>query len=76
MNRNQRLELIRKSLGLRHKLKVHESMKNPDSHEELAAMYLAKWEFEDEIQALEEVLAEQRRLNVATKKTKILDENS
>ncbi len=69
MDRLQKLELIQRSLGLRHKLKVHESMKMPDTHEDLAVMLLAKWELEDELHAIEELLNEGREKNVAAKKS-------
>jgi hypothetical protein len=70
MDRVEKLELIKRSLGLRHKLKVHESMKPPETHEELAVMLLAKWEFEDELRAIEEILAGERAKNVALKRAK------
>ena len=69
MDRNRKLELIQRSLGLKHKLKVHESMKAPDNHEDLALMLLGKWELEDELRAIEEVLADARTANVAVRKT-------
>jgi hypothetical protein len=72
MERYQRLELIQRSLGLRHKLKVHESMKAPDTHEDLAILLLSKWELEDELRAIEEILAEQRQATVAFKKANFL----
>ena len=68
MDRVRKLELVQRSLGIRHKLKVHESMKNPDTHEDLAVFLLAKWELEDELRAIEELLAENRLKNVAVKK--------
>lgn len=72
LDRTQRHELLRRALGLKHKVKVHASMKQPDTHEELASNYLALWEFEDEIAAIEEIMAEQRRIIVAEKKAKLL----
>ena len=74
MDRLRKLEMIQRSLGIRHKLKVHESMKTADSHEELSVTMIAKWELEDELRALEELLAESRIKNVAAKKTKIAKE--
>ena len=57
MDKERKLELILRSLGLRHKLKVHESMKMPDTHDEIAVMMFAKWELEDELHAIESILA-------------------
>ena len=71
MEKMQKLDLIQRSLGLRHKLKVHESMKQPDTHEELALMLLTKWEFEDEMRAIEELLADSRNENVSELKKRI-----
>lgn len=69
MERSRKLELIQRSLGIRHKLKVHESMKAPDTHEDLALMLLGKWELEDELKAIEEVLGEVRQASVLQKKS-------
>jgi hypothetical protein len=71
MDRVRKLELIQRSLGIRHKLKVHESMKPPETHEELSLMMLAKWELEDELRAIEELLADSRLKNVAVKRKAI-----
>jgi hypothetical protein len=68
MDKNRKLELIQRSLGIRHKLKVHESMKSPDTHEELSLMLLSKWELEDELKAIEDLLNESRNTNVSRKK--------
>ncbi len=68
MDRSRKLELIQRSLGIRHKLKVHDSMKAPDAHEDLAVMLLAKWELEDELRAIEEILADTRHAAVAYKR--------
>lgn len=68
MDRVRKLELIQRSLGLRHKLKVHESMEQPETHEDLATSLLSKWELEDELRAVEEILAEARSENVGEKK--------
>ena len=75
MDRVRKLELIERSLGIRHKLKVHESIKTPDSHEELALMTLSKWELEDELRAIEEVLGEARMKNVAGKRRVVTNED-
>ncbi len=74
MDKVEKIELIQRSLGLRHKLKVHETMKQPDTHEELSFTLLAKWELEDELRAIEELLAEARKENTAVKKTVLLKE--
>lgn len=68
MDRLKKLELIKRSLGLRHKLKVHDSMKQPETHEEMAISLIAKWELEDELRAIEELLAEERLGNVKKKR--------
>jgi hypothetical protein len=68
MERVKKLELIQRSLGIRHKLKVHESMKAPETHEDLAIMLLAKWELEDELRAIENLIELSRAENVASKK--------
>lgn len=75
MEKERKLELIQRSLGIRHKLKVHESMKLADSHEEVAVMMLAKWELEDELHAIEQLLAEVRHENVDFKVNQIAKEN-
>jgi hypothetical protein len=71
MERFEKLELIQRSLGIRHKLKVHESMKPPETHDDLAIMLLAKWELEDELRAIEELLADHRLKNVALKRKEV-----
>jgi len=71
MDKLRKLELIQRALGLRHKLKVHESMKQPDSHEEVALMLITKWEFEDEIKAIEDILAGARQINVSSKRAQL-----
>ncbi|OFZ20395.1 MAG: hypothetical protein A2X94_05270 [Bdellovibrionales bacterium GWB1_55_8] len=76
MDRVKKIELIQRSLGIRHKLKVHESMKAPETHEDLAVMLLAKWELEDELRAIEELLAENRQKNVAAKRAAHLKDDS
>ena len=68
MDRVKKLALIQRSLGLRHKLKVHDSLKAPETHDELSIMMLAKWELEDEMRAIEEILAADRLKNVGAKR--------
>jgi hypothetical protein len=75
MDRVRKLELIERSLGLRHKIKVHESMKPPENHEDLALMLLAKWEFEDELRAIEELLSESRQKNISAKRKTIVGDD-
>lgn len=75
MEKERKLELIQRSLGIRHKMKVHETMKLPDSHEEVAVMMLSKWELEDELHAIELILAENRHENVDKKRNWIEKEN-
>lgn len=67
MTRDEKLELIQRMLGLQHKLKVHDSVKNSNSHEELASSHLARWELEDEISAIERLLVDVREDNVQLK---------
>ena len=67
MNRDEKLELIERMLGLQHKLKVHDSVKNQNSHEELALSHLARWELEDEISAIEKLLETVRQDNIKLK---------
>ena len=75
MDRNRKIALIQRSLGIRHKIKVHESMKSPEAHEDIALMLVAKWELEDELRAIEQILDEERLINVSRKKVEILDKN-
>lgn len=67
-----KLDLIERMLGLRHKLKVHDSMKVPDTHEELASSLNSRWEIEDEIRAIEELLAEDRAEIIAERREMLL----
>ncbi len=68
MNKIKKAELIQRSLGLRHKIKVLESMETPDTHEEITNSTISCWEFEDELRAIEELLQDERRKNIENKK--------
>jgi len=72
MTREQKFELIQRLLGLKHKLKVHDTLPEPDTHEEVAKTWLSRWELEDELHAIEEILREGRLEDVAEKKALIL----
>ena len=61
-------ELLLRQLGLKHKLKVHDSVKQPETHEDMAANQLARWELEDEIEAIDAILAESRRSRIEEKR--------
>ena len=67
MTRDEKTELIQRILGLRHKLKVHDSMKSPETHEELSVSTLARWDLEDEIKAIETLLDLERAISVKSK---------
>jgi hypothetical protein len=67
MTREEKLELVQRLLGLRHKLKVIDSMKPPETHDELSSSLLSRWELEDEIKAIEILLDQQRTENVKIK---------
>ncbi|NDG85734.1 MAG: hypothetical protein EBX52_11960 [Proteobacteria bacterium] len=71
MTRDEKLELIQRVLGLKHKLKVLDSMKMPETHDELSISLLARWELEDEIRAIEALLDEERNANVRSKRTQV-----
>jgi hypothetical protein len=71
MDRVKKQALIQRSLGLRHKLKVHDSLKAPETHDELSVMMMARWDLEDELRAIEEVLAGERQKAVASKRSQI-----
>ncbi len=68
------MELIKRMLGLRHKLKVHETMKAPETHDELSQNMVGKWDLEDQIRAIEELLNESRALSVKAHRTHIQEE--
>ena len=67
MTREEKMELIQRMLGIKHKLKVHDSMKAPETHEELSVSLLSRWELEDELKAIELLLETQRHENVIQK---------
>ena len=71
MDKERKMELLKRAFGLKHKLKVHSSMKPSDTHEEMAVMTVSQWEFEDEIAAIESILQESRTRNVAHKRAMI-----
>lgn len=71
MEKERKLDLIRRSLGLQHKLKVHDSLPKPETHEEISLSNLARWELEDELHAIQEILRDMRAQNVAEKKALI-----
>ncbi len=67
MTREEKMQLIQRLLGLKHKIKVHDSMKSPESHDELSSSLLARWDLEDELKAIEFLLEESRTQTVQTK---------
>jgi hypothetical protein len=71
MKREEKLELIQRMLGLKHKLKVLDSMKAPETHEELSVSLLARWELEDEVRAIDILLEEERVSNVKAKRSQV-----
>lgn len=71
MTRDEKLELIQRMLGLKHKLKVLDSMKAPETHEELSVSLLARWELEDEVRAIDILLEEKRVSNVKSKRSQV-----
>jgi hypothetical protein len=71
MKREEKLELIQRMLGLKHKLKVLDSMKAPETHEELSVSLLARWELEDEVRAIDILLEEERISNVKVKRSQV-----
>ena len=64
--------LLQRSLGLKHKMKVHDSMPLPDTHEQIALNQISRFELEDELKAIEQILEELRAENVAKKRSEIL----
>lgn len=71
MTREEKLELVQRMLGIRHKLKVHDSMKAPETHEELSVSLLARWELEDELKAIEAMIEDERTENIRAKQKQI-----
>ena len=71
MTREEKLDLIQRVLGLKHKLKVLDSMKAAETHEEVSVSTLARWELEDEIRAIEILLEEERSENVKAKRAQV-----
>jgi hypothetical protein len=67
LTREEKLELLERMLGLKHKIKVHDSMKAPETHEELSMSTLSRWELEDEMRAIEVLLENERVANVKAK---------
>ncbi len=76
LDRERKVELLQRTLGIKHKLKVYDSMKFPETHEEAAVMMLTRWELEDELSAIEEVLHDLRRKNIDAKKNAISKEGA
>ena len=74
MTREEKMELIQRMLGLRHKLKVHDSMKSPETHDELSVSTLNRWDLEDEIKAIETLLETERHIAVAAKIKEVEEE--
>jgi hypothetical protein len=74
MTREEKMELIQRMLGIKHKLKVHDSMKSPETHEELSVSLISRWELEDELAAIEVLLGNERSENVRAK-TKQIEED-
>ena len=74
MTRDEKMELIQRMLGLRHKLKVHDSMKSPETHDEQSVSMLSRWDLEDEIKAIETLLETERHLMVKIKIKEVEEE--
>lgn len=71
LDREKRLELIQRTLGLKHKLKVHDSMKLSETHEDISEMTLARWDLEDELRAIERILEEDREAHIVAKRAHV-----
>lgn len=71
MTREEKIELVQRMLGIRHKLKVHDSMKSPETHEELSISLIARWELEDELRAIEQMIEDERTENMRIKQKQI-----
>lgn len=76
MDKERKIELIERSLGIQHKLKVHDSMRPADTHEEIAKSLVARWELEDELKAIEQILENARTENVAEKRKAMSQKNA
>ena len=74
MTREEKSDLVQRMLGLRHKLKVHDSMKSPETHEQLSHSLMSRWELEDEIKAIEILLDRARDQNVQEKMDQVTKE--
>jgi hypothetical protein len=74
MTREEKMELIQRMLGLKHKIKVHDSMKSPETHEELSVSLLARWELEDELRAIETMIEHERTQNVKVKQQQLQED--
>ena len=73
MTREEKMELIQRMLGIKHKLKVHDSMKAPETHEEQSVSLLARWELEDELKAIEAMIEDERAENMRAKQKQIAE---
>lgn len=71
MERSKKHDLLLRSLALKHKLKVHDSLPRPDTHEEITINELARWELEDELHAIEAILRDIRLASVQEKRQTI-----
>jgi hypothetical protein len=71
VDKEHKINLIQRGLALKHKLKVHDTLPQADTHEELAMNMWARWELEDELKAIDELIAEARADNVETRKSEI-----
>lgn len=69
--RQKLLDLIQRSLALKHKLKVHDSLPRAETHEEIALNSIARFELEDELHAIEQLIEDMRTKSVAAKKAEI-----
>ena len=69
--KNKLITYVQRTLALKHKIKVHDSMPRTETHEEIAANNVSRWELEDELHAIEELIADLRSKNVASKKSEI-----
>ena len=76
MDKAAKIELIQRTLGLRHKLKVHETLDVPQTHEDMALMLSSKWDLEDELIAIEEILEQLRYENKQAQKQRYLESHS